>query len=113
KVEIALPSEPLQITVDPDRLLLDQVPTNNTWKREHRWRLTPLYTEIDETDVTNAYDRWNITLGPWFYFTSYSDPWYTKTLMGGFRAGIYRTQELQAAAFLAYRSNDRISVAGA
>ena len=113
KVEISLPSEPLQITVDPDRLLLDQAPTNNSWVREHRWRLTPLYTEVDETDVTNAYDRWNVTLGPWFYFTSYSDPWYTKTMMGGFRAGIYRTQELQAAAFLAYRSNDRNIIAGA
>ena len=36
KVEISLPCEPLQITVDPDRLLLDQKPTNNYWKGEFR-----------------------------------------------------------------------------
>ncbi len=113
KVEINLPSEPLQISIDPDRLLLDQKPTNNHWKREFRWRLSPLYTQLEEVDVTNSVDRWNLTAGPWLYFSSYSDPWYTKSLMGGFRMGLFRTQELQSAAFLAYRSNDRNIVAGA
>ncbi len=113
KVEIALPSEPMQISVDPDRLLLDENPTNNHWKREFRWRLTPFYTMLDEVDVTNAHDRWNINTGSWFYFSSYNDPWYTKSLMGGFRAGLFRTQELEAGAFLAYRTNDRNLVAGA
>jgi hypothetical protein len=113
KVEIALPSEPLQISVDPDRLLLDQQPTNNNWKREFRWHLTPFYTLLDEVDVTNAHDRWNLNSGPWFYFSSYNDPWYTKSLMGGFRAGLFRTQELDAGAFVAYRTNDRNIVAGA
>jgi hypothetical protein len=113
KVEISLPSEPLQISVDPDHLLLDEWPTNNHWKRHFRWRLTPLYTMLDEVDVTNAYDRWNINTGSWFYFSSYNDPWYTKSLMGGFRAGLFRTQELNAGAFLAYRTNDRNFIAGA
>jgi hypothetical protein len=113
KVEIALPSEPLQISVDPDRLLLDQCPTNNHWKREFRWRLTPLLTLLDEVDVTNTYDRWNLNAGGWIYFTSYNDPWYTKSLMGGFRLGVFRTQEIDAGAFMAYRSNDRNFVAGA
>ena len=113
KVEITLPSEPLQITVDPDRILLDQQPANNHWKREFRWRLTPFYTMLDEVDVTNAYDRLNINAGAWLYFSSYNDPWYTKSLMAGFRAGVFRTQELNAGVFLAYRTNDRNIVAGA
>jgi hypothetical protein len=33
-----------QISVDPDRLLLDAHPTNNLWKREFRWHLTPFFT---------------------------------------------------------------------
>ena len=113
KVEITLPSEPLQIVVDPDRILLDSRPCNNQWKNEFRWRLTPLATMLDEVDVTNAYDRVNVTIGPWLYFASYNDPWYTKSLLAGVRAGIYRTQEVDAGAYLAYRSNDRNIVAGA
>jgi hypothetical protein len=113
KVEITLPSEPVQISVDPDRLLIDAEPTNNNWRREFRFRMTPLYTQVDEVDVTNAHDRWNVLGGPWLYFSSYNDPWYTKSLMGGFRAGLFRTQEINAAAFLAYRANDRNIIAGA
>jgi Peptidase family M1 domain/Omp85 superfamily domain len=113
KVEISLPCEPGQISVDPDRVLLDKCPTNNHWKREFRWRLSPFLTMLDEVDVSNAYDRWNMSAGAWFYFSSYNDPWYTKSLMGGFRVGVFRTQEIDAGAFLAYRSNDRNIVAGA
>ncbi|HZZ80993.1 MAG TPA: M1 family aminopeptidase, partial [Gemmataceae bacterium] len=113
KVEISLPSEPLQITVDPDRVLIDQAPVNNYWKREFRYRMTPFYTQLDEVDVTNSFDRWNMTAGPWLYFASYNDPWYTRSLMGGLRLGLYRTQTLQTAAYLAYRSNDRNIIAGA
>ncbi|MBI1831310.1 MAG: BamA/TamA family outer membrane protein [Planctomycetes bacterium] len=113
KVEITLPHEPLQISVDPDHILLDARPTNNHWKRQFRWRLTPFYTMLDEVDVTNAHDRWNINAGTWLYFASYNDPWYTKSLMGGLRAGVFRTQEINAGAFLAYRTNDRNIIAGA
>jgi peptidase M1-like protein/surface antigen Omp85-like protein len=113
KVEITLPNEPEQISVDPDRVLIDEQPANNHWKRQFRWHLTPFYTQLDEVDVTNSYDRWNIQAGPWLYFSSYNDPWYTKSLMAGLRAGLFRTQELNAAAFLAYRSNDRNIIAGA
>ena len=113
KVEVSLPSAPLQISVDPDKMLLDAKPTNNHWKREFRWHLTPLYSQLDEVDVTNAFDRWNVNAGPWIYASSYSDPWYTKSMLAGLRLGVFRTQEVQAAAFLAYRSNDRNIVAGA
>jgi len=113
KVEITLPHEPVQISVDPDRVLLDKCPTNNHWKRQFRWRLTPFYTMLDEVDVANAHDRWNVNAGTWLYFASYNDPWYTKSLMGGLRAGVFRTQEINAGVFLAYRANDRNIVAGA
>jgi hypothetical protein len=112
-VEVELPSEPLQISVDPDGLLLDERPTNNHWKTQIRWHLTPLYTQLDEVDVTNAYDRWNFHAGPWVYLSTFTDPWYARSDMAGFRAGVYRTQELDAGAYIAYRSTDRNIVAGA
>ena len=86
RVEIMLPSEPTQISVDPDHVLLDSNPTNNHWKPEVRWRLTPLYTQLEETDVTNAYDRWNVIVGPWVYGAAYNDPWYTRSPLAGFKA---------------------------
>ena len=113
RVELELPFEPLQISVDPDSMLLDAEPTNNHWKQKVRWHLTPLYTQLDEIDVSNAYDRWNVNIGPWLYMSSYTDPWYVKSQLAGFRAGVYRTQELNAGTFLAYRTSDRNIVAGA
>jgi hypothetical protein len=112
RVEITLPSVPAQISIDPDGILLDSRPTNNHWKPEVRWRLTPLYTQLEETDVTNAYDRWNVIVGPWVYGAAYNDPWYTRSPLAGLKASVYRTQELMAGAFVAYRSNDRNVVAG-
>jgi hypothetical protein len=111
-VDIDLPRRPTQIAVDPDKVLLDSNPLNNTWKPEINFRISPVYTQVDETDITNAYDRWNIIVGPWFYGSSYSDPWYTRSEMIGFRAGVYRTQEFDGGAYLAYRTNDRNMVAG-
>jgi hypothetical protein len=113
RVEMVLPCVPDQITIDPDHIQLDLHPTNNQWRNECRWRLTPAYTMLDETDVTNAYDRWNITAGPWFYFSSFNNPWFTVSPLIGVRAGIYRTQEFYGGTFLAYRTNDRNIVAGA
>jgi hypothetical protein len=112
RVEIELPWEPTQITVDPDVVLLDRDPTNNSWKPRVRWRVTPLYTQLDEVDLTNAYDRWNIIMGPWVYDATYIDPWYTHSAMAGLRVGAYRTQEFSGGAYVAYRSDDRNVVAG-
>jgi len=112
RVEIVLPREPEQITVDPDRMLLDECPTNNHWKIVNRWRLTPLYTQLEETDVTNSYDRWNFIAGPWVFLSSYSDPWFTRTALAGVRIGAYRTQDFYGGAYLGYRADDRDIVAG-
>ena len=64
-------------------------------------RVTPLYTMLDETDLTNDYDRWNFTAGPWIWGPTYHDPWYTRSTMVGLRAGAYRTQQFAGGAYAA------------
>jgi hypothetical protein len=112
RVEITLPCKPTQIAVDPDQILVDSEPANNYWQPRCRWRFTPLYTQLEETDLTTAYDRWNFLFGPWVYGSAYADPWFMRSPMVGLRAGLYRTQEFAGGAYLAYRSNDRDVVAG-
>jgi hypothetical protein len=112
RVEVVLPCPPTQIAVDPDQVLLDRNPSNNYWKPQVRKRFTPFYFELDETDLTNSYDRLNFIFGPWFYGATYQDPWYTRSPMLGLRAGVYRTQEYAGGAYLALRSDDRNLVAG-
>jgi hypothetical protein len=111
-VDVTLPHRPTQIAVDPDKILLDRNPINNTWKPEINFRVTPLYTQLEEADVTNAYDRWNVIVGPWFYGASYNDPWYTRSEMVGLRAGVFRTQQFVAGTYVAWRTEDRNVVVG-
>jgi hypothetical protein len=113
RVEILLPQEPTQIAVDPDQVLIDRDPSNNFWKTSVRWRVTPLYTFLEETDLTNAYDRWNFIIGPWIYGSAYDDAWYTRSTMIGLRAGAYRTQEFNGGIYSAYRTDFRDIVVGA
>jgi hypothetical protein len=113
RVEALLPAEPTQIAVDPDQVLIDRDPSNNFWKTPVRWRLTPLYTFLEETDLTNAYDRWNVIFGPWIYAAAYDDPWYTRSTMLGVRAGVYRTQAFNGGAYAAYRTDYRDLIIGA
>jgi hypothetical protein len=112
RVVIELDCQPTQITVDPDQVLVDADPSNNTWKPEIRWRFLPLYTQLEETNLTTAYDRLNIIIGPWIYGPSYRDPWFTRSTMAGVRAGFYRTQEFSGGVYAAYRTDDRDLVAG-
>ena len=79
QIDIDLPDVPNQVAVDPDQVLIDRNPANNYWKPRIRGRLTPLLTMLDETDLTNAYDRWNITAGPWFFTPTYDNPWFTRS----------------------------------
>jgi hypothetical protein len=113
RVEVNLDFAPDQVAVDPDKVLLDANPSNNVWHSEPRTRLTPLYTTLDETDVTSDYDRLNFTAGPWIWGPSYNDPWYTRSTMVGLRAGVNRTQHYRAGAYLAIRSDYRDLVLGA
>jgi len=72
----------------------------------------PLYTQLEETDLTTSYDRWNIIVGPWIYGPAYNDPWFTRSTMAGVRAGFYRTQEFSGGVYAAYRTDDRDAVVG-
>ncbi len=75
---------------------------------------SPLYTPLDETDVTNDYDRWNFIFGPSerFLGSANSDPWYNRSNVLGARAGFYRTQELSGGVYTGYRTDNRDIVAG-
>ena len=112
RVEVMLPCRPTQIAVDPDQLLVDREPANNYWKPPIRWRFSPIYSMLDETDLTTAYDRWNIIFGPWLYGTAYDDPWYTRSMMAGLRVGAYRTQQFAGGAYVGYRTDYRDLAAG-
>ncbi len=101
-----------QVAIDPDSILLDTNPGNNVWKSEPKVRFTPLYTTLDETDLTSAQDRWNFTAGPWMWGTAYSDPWYTRSTLIGLRAGANRPQQFQGGGYAAYRTDYRDLVFG-
>ncbi len=113
QVSARLPAAPTQVEVDPDRVLLDADPGNNRWRPEYRARLTPLYTMLDETDLTSDYDRWNFTAGPWVWGAGYPDPWYTRSTMIGLRAGANRPNVARGGVYGAYRTDYRDLVVGA
>ncbi|HWG44638.1 MAG TPA: M1 family aminopeptidase [Gemmataceae bacterium] len=112
KVEVELPSWPTQIAVDPDQILVDSNPVNNYWKTRFRFRATPVYTFLNETDLTNDYDRWNLIFGPWIFAPTYDNPWFTRSTRFGVRAGGYRTAAFDGGAYAAYRTDYRDFVAG-
>ncbi len=112
KIEVELPSWPTQIAVDPDQILVDRNPVNNYWKPRFRVRATPVYTFLDETDLTNAYDRWNLIFGPWIFAPTYDNPWFTRSTRFGVRAGAYRTAAFEGGMYSAYRTDYRDFVAG-
>ncbi len=112
RVEVVLPCEPTQIAVDPDEVLVDREPDNNCWKPRCRVRFAPVYTFLDETDLTNAYDRWNLIFGPWIFAPTFDNPWFTRSTRFGVRAGAYRTQQFEGGAYAAYRTDYRDFVMG-
>ncbi|MFO0936412.1 MAG: M1 family aminopeptidase [Gemmataceae bacterium] len=113
RVEFTMNGEPDQIAIDPDHVLLDSNPTNNAWRYEPRMTVSPLYTMLNETDLTNDYDRWNLGAGPWIGGAIYPDPWYTRSTMIGLRAGAYQTQFYSGGIYAAVRSDYRDAVIGA
>jgi len=112
RIELLVPTAPRQISVDPDRVVLDINRCNNHWKPKVRFRFAPVYSQLEEIDVTNAHDSWNFIAGPWCFFSTYADPWYQRTSLVGLRAGVYRTQKFSGGGYLAYRADDRNIVAG-
>ncbi len=112
RVSVELPEEPTQIAIDPDSILVDKNPSNNYWHHSPRFRLTPLYTFVDETSLTNSYDRWNFNFGPWLYTKGYDDVWYSRATMAGVRAGAFRSQHFTGGLYAAYRTDYRDFIAG-
>ena len=112
RITITLPRKPIDVVIDPDRVMLDANPGDNAWDRTPNLTITPLYTFLNETDLTADYDRWNLTAGPWIWGASYQDPWYTRSTMLGVRAGAFRTQTFQGGVYGAYRTDFRDVVAG-
>jgi hypothetical protein len=113
RVTVQLPSRPVQIAVDPDQVLVDKDPSNNFWRSPVRYRITPVYTFLEETDLTTAYDRWNIIAGPWLFSPIYDDPWYAQSTMIGLRAGLFRTEEFKGGIYGAFRTDYNDIVVGA
>src|SRR5262249_13244085 len=86
---------------------------NNHWKPRLRWRFAGFNTMLEETDVTNDYDRLNVIAGPGLFFSAYNDPWYTRSPIAGLRAALYRTQQFDVGAYTGYRSDFEDLVVGA
>jgi hypothetical protein len=112
RVTVDLPQQPVQIAVDPDQVIEDADPANNFWKERARWRWTPLYTQLEESDLMNDYDRWNFIVGPWVYASATKDPWFQRPDYLGLRAGVFRTQEFDGGIYTALRSDYRDLVVG-
>jgi Peptidase family M1 domain len=112
RVTVDLPQKPVQIAVDPDQVIEDVDPSNNYWKPRSRWRWTPLYTQLEEADLMNDYDRWNFIVGPWVYASATQDPWFQRPDYLGVRAGAFRTQEFDGGIYTAFRSDYRDLVVG-
>jgi hypothetical protein len=112
RVTVELPQKPVQIAVDPDQVLEDADPANNYWKPRERWRWTPLYTQLEESDLMNDYDKWNFIIGPWVYASATRDPWFQRPSYAGLRGGAYRTQFFDGGVYAALRSDYRDIVVG-
>ena len=112
KIEIVLPAEPTQVAIDPEQVMADADPANNYWHTPVRWRFTPLYTFLEETDLTTAYDRWNVIFGPWLFSPPYQDAWFTRSTMVGARLGLYRAQQFSGGAYAGFRTDFRDVVYG-
>jgi hypothetical protein len=108
-----LPERPVQVIVDPDRELPDADPGNNRWKAPPRFRLTPIYTPLEESDLACASDRWNLACGPWISQAAFNDPWFTATDIGGFRLGAFRNESFAGGIYTGYRPQYRDLVLGA
>jgi Peptidase family M1 domain/Omp85 superfamily domain len=113
RVEVLLPCEPTQISVDPDQVLVDRNPANNHWKPNIRYRFSPLYTPLEETEFTNDYDRWNALFGFGVFGQFYNDPWYNASYILGLRAALFRTADFRGGVYAGYRTDYEDLVVGA
>src|SRR5262249_11538227 len=111
-VKMDLPQSPQQISVDPDNVLPDADPANNHWHTPIHWRLTPLYTQVDDAGIVNDYDKWTIQAGPWLYLAASREPWYARSVLAGLRVGVVRPENFVGGTYFAYRTDFRDFVVG-
>lgn len=107
KIDLLLPARPTQIAVDPDQIMPDSNPRNNFWKPKVKLKVTPVYTFLDETNLTASYDSLNIIAGPWIYSPTYNDPWFNRATVFGLRIGALKVEDFSAGAYIGYRSDFR------
>lgn len=103
RVEVDLPGPPDQVMVDPDLIIPDADPANNRWKVPINYRPRPLYTFLDETTLTNDYDKWNLIYGPFFYGAPYAEGWFTRASFIGLRGGLFRAEEFRGGVYAGFR----------
>jgi Peptidase family M1 domain len=111
-VKMDLPQPPQDLCVDPDNVLPDANPANNHWHTPIHWRVTPLYTQLDDAGIVNDYDRWTIQAGPWLYAAASREPWYTRSVLAGLRVGVVRPENFVGGTYFAYRTDFRDFVVG-
>jgi hypothetical protein len=103
RIEVELPGQPTQVSVDPDQVLPDANPANNHWVVPINYRPRLLYNFLDETAFTNDYDKWNVIYGPWVYGAPYPEDWFTRASVLGGRVGLYRLEEFRGGVYAGYR----------
>lgn len=112
-VSLTLPVPPTDVRVDPDGVLLDANPANNGWSRAPRVAVLPFYSMVNDADLTNDFDRWNVKAGLWASGSMYTDPWFTRGTTYGVRVGATRTQVFQGGVYSGYRQDYNDLVLGA
>ncbi|MER3415137.1 MAG: aminopeptidase [Gemmataceae bacterium] len=110
EVELLLPARPVELAVDPDRVIPDANPVNNRWPPPIQWRITPLYTPLEETDLTIPHDQWLVVFGPWVGINA---PPFGQRPYTGFRVGLQRLQTFHGGIYIAYDVEDRDTRLGA
>ena len=103
RITLNLRSEPTQVEVDPDHRLLDTKPSNNVWRPNFRWRLTPAITPVDTSEMFQSYDRPSFIVGPFV----------DQNARGGVKVGLFAPNRATINGFFgAMPSLDRIIAGG-
>lgn len=100
-VTVVTPQEPKQLIVDPDMWGLEANRRDNTWKKAHSKRVSPIYSPADEASMVQPWQQDSMVAG----FGVDSDA------RLGFRAALVAANHFRISPFIAYtaataRNND-------
>ena len=62
-VTVVSDEKPDQVLVDPDGIVMDVAPYNNTWKSEWSARVSPFYTPVDEASLMQPWQGHGLVAG--------------------------------------------------